>query len=53
MYSQPTSAILIEYVETVNKMLNQYAQNSAAAGEVQAVRPIVQIGGKVLVALSN
>ena len=53
MYNQPASAIPPEHGEVVNEMLNQAAQNGAAAGGVPAVPPIGEIMGQVPVAQGN
>ena len=46
-YAQPSSAIPPEYGEAANEMLNQAAQNGAAAGGTPAVPPIGEIRGQV------
>lgn len=53
MYIQSASAIPPEYGEAANEMLNQAAQNGAAAGGVPAVPPIGEIQGQVPVAQGN
>lgn len=52
-YAKPSSAIPPEYGELVNDILNQNAQNGAAAGGVPAVPPIGGIQGQVPVAQGN
>jgi len=52
-YSRSASAIPADYGEAANEMLNQAAQNGAAAGNVPAVPPIGQIKGQVPLALEN
>ena len=47
MHTQPASAIPPEHGETANEILNQAAQNGAAAGGIPAVPPIGEIRGQV------
>ena len=53
MYTQPASAIPPEYGEAANEMLNQAAQNGAAAGGIPVVPPIGEIHGQVPVPRVN
>jgi hypothetical protein len=53
MSIQSASAIPPEYGEAANEMLNQAAQNGAAAGGVPAVPPIGEIQGQVPLAQVN
>jgi hypothetical protein len=51
--ARPANAIPPEYGEAANEMLNQAAQNGAAAGGIPEVPPIGKIQGQVPVAQGN